>query len=123
MTGMLLDPEQTVRAWHEALNAGELDGLLSLSAPDVEVGGPRGSGRGRDLLRDWVRRAGIRLEPISLHTRGEAVLVEQHASWPGDAGPQPVASVFRVRDGRVTSVIRYPDVAAARRSIDRPGEA
>ncbi len=124
MAGRLLDPEQTVRAWHRALNAGDLDRLQSLSAGDVEVGGPRGSGRGRDLLRDWSGRAGIRLEPISLQARGDdVVVVEQEASWPGDAAPQPVASIFRVRDGLVTSVIRYPDVAAALRSLDRPSEA
>jgi ketosteroid isomerase-like protein len=123
MKGPPLDPEQTVRAWHQTLNAGELDRLLALSAADVEVGGPRGSGRGRDLLRAWFGRADIRLEPISLQTHGEAVVVEQQAGWPGDTEPQRVASVFRVRDGLVTSVIRYPDVTAALESIDRLSEA
>ena len=118
MTSAPLDAEQTVRAWHQALNTGDLDRLLALSAADVEVGGPRGTGHGRDLLRDWFGRVGVRIEPISMETRGDSVVVEQDARWPGDADAQPVASVFRVRDGLVVSVIRYPGAAAARRSID-----
>jgi ketosteroid isomerase-like protein len=123
VSGTPRDPEQTVRAWHQALNAGELDRLLALSATDVEVGGPRGNEHGRDLLRDWFGRAEIRLEPISLQTQGAAVVVEQDARWLDDTEPQRVASVFRVRDGLVTSVIRYPDVTTALRSIDHPSRA
>ena len=42
-----------------ALNAGNVERVIALSTADVEVGGPRGAGRGADLLRDWVARAGI----------------------------------------------------------------
>ena len=45
---------QTVLAWHEALNAGDADRLVKLSHPGIEVGGPRGGGRGGALLREWV---------------------------------------------------------------------
>lgn len=107
-----------VVAWHEALNAGDVDRLLSLSSDDVEVGGPRGAGRGAGLLQEWVARAGIRIEPGRVFQRDGTVVVEQSARWPsaesgqiGDA--QAVASVFRVGDGVVTSVIRYPDLVAA----------
>ena len=57
-------------AWHAALNAGDTDRLVSLSTADVEVGGPRGTGRGADLLRDWVARAHIHLEPERWQARG-----------------------------------------------------
>jgi ketosteroid isomerase-like protein len=108
----------TVVAWHQALNAGDVNGLVALSSADVEVGGPRGAGRGVPLLREWCGRAGIRLEPRHMFHRGSTVVVEQDAEWrapdSGDVtGRQVLASVFRVADGRVTSVIRFPDLVSA----------
>jgi ketosteroid isomerase-like protein len=107
-----------VEAWHAALNEGDVDRLVGLSHPDVEIGGPRGSGRGVQLLREWVNRANVRLEPRHLFRRGETVVVEQAGQW-GSAetgeviGSQTVASVFVVSDGRVTSVARYHDLSEA----------
>jgi ketosteroid isomerase-like protein len=108
----------TVVDWHEAVNAGDVDRLVALSSEDIEVGGPRGSGSGVHLLRDWVARAGIRLEPRRVFSRAGTVVVEQGARWrsPEDGQmteAQDVASVFLVRDGRVASVIRHPDLASA----------
>ena len=108
----------TVIAWHEAVNAGDIDRLLALSSDDVEVGGPRGTGRGAQLLREWITRAGIQLEPDRMVQRGDTVVVEERARWRSTEDgqltePQLVASAFVVRNGRVTSVVRYPDMAAA----------
>ena len=107
-----------VRAWHEALNAGDVERLVELSSDDVEVGGPRGSGRGADLLREWFGRAGIHLAPRRIFHRGQTVVVEQDAEWraPGVAqstGAQMVASVFVVRDGQIAGVMRHADLASA----------
>jgi len=103
--------------WHTALNAGDVERLVGLSTADVEVGGPRGSGRGADLLRDWVARAGVTLEPRRRYGRDGTFVVEQTAQWRSANGQltptQTVASVFRIRDGRVAAVLRYDDVAAA----------
>lgn len=107
-----------VSAWHAALNEGDIDHLVALTHPDVEIGGPRGTARGADVLRDWVRRAGIRLAPRRVFSREGTVVVEQAAEW-RDAGTgavtgcDTVASVFAVRDGRVARVVRYPDLAHA----------
>jgi ketosteroid isomerase-like protein len=102
---------EVVMAWHAALNAGDVEQLVSLSTPDVELGGPRGSGRGADLLSEWVSRAGVRGDGDG------ALIVEQAAVWQAENGeltqPRTVASLFRVRRGRVASVIRYPDVGSA----------
>src|SRR5947199_2008532 len=119
----------TVRDWHQALNAGNVNGLIALSSEDVEVGDPRGSGRGAQLLRDWFSRAGLRLKPRQMFHRGatvvllddhggSTVVVEQDAVWRAPdtgevTGRQVLASVFVVHDERVTSVIRYPDLASA----------
>ncbi|HEX6710665.1 MAG TPA: nuclear transport factor 2 family protein [Rubrobacter sp.] len=112
---------QVVTAWHEALNAGDVERLLQLSHPDLEVGGPRGTGRGTQLLREWALGAGIRLDPGRIFHEEGTVVVEQEAEWstPGDSnGALTVASVFVVREGLVVSVVRYPDVAEALRAAN-----
>jgi hypothetical protein len=65
-----------VETWHEALNGGEVDRLVELSHTEVEVGGPRGTGRGAQLLREWVDRANIRLEPRCVFHHADTVVVE-----------------------------------------------
>jgi hypothetical protein len=111
---------QTVIAWHDALNAGDAERLLALSHPNVEVGGPRGSARGTQILREWVGRADIRLEPGRTFGEAGTVVVEQGAEWqsadPGNV--QSVASVFVVSDGLVTSVVRYSVLASALRAAN-----
>ena len=107
-----------VHAWHDALNAGDIEHLVALSSNDIEVGGPRGSGHGAALLRQWFDRAGIYIEPRQFFHRGQTVVVEQYATWHApeagtSADPQGVASVFVVRGGRVASVTRYADLASA----------
>ena len=109
---------RTVRAWHDALNSGDADYLVELSHPEVEVGGPRGTGHGTQLLREWVSRANIRLEPRRVFHRADTVVVEQRAEWRAAATgkvtvSQAVGSVFVVREGRVARVIRYSDLADA----------
>jgi ketosteroid isomerase-like protein len=114
---------QAVTAWHGALNAGDAEHLLKLSHPDVEVGGPRGTGHGAQLLREWVDRANVRLEPGRIFHEADTVVVEQEAEWrttqTGESnGAKTVASVFVVRDGLVVSVVRYLDVAEALRAAN-----
>jgi len=109
---------RVIAEWHDALNGGDMDRLMQLSAPDVEVGGPRGAGRGLELLRDWASRAGIHLALRRVFHAGEAVVAEQEAAWTSmetvdTTPPQTVASVFIVRDGRVASVMRHDSLAEA----------
>ncbi len=111
---------QTVIAWHEALNSGDVERLVGLSHPDVEVGGPRGKGHGAQILREWVDRANIHLEPGLIFQEAAAVVVEQAAEWSSTdrSSRQTVASVFLVHDGLVTSVVRYPGLTEALRAAD-----
>ena len=110
-----------VAAWDDVLNHGDMDRLLALSHPDIEVGGPRGTSQGADVLREWVERAGIHMELHRIFHRADTVIAEQAATWrSADTGEatdrQTVASVFVVRDGRVARVIRHPGLADALRA-------
>jgi ketosteroid isomerase-like protein len=113
-----ISPEiETVAAWHEALNSGDVKCLLDLSHPDVEMGGPRGTVRGAQTLREWVDRAKIRLEPERVFHEKDTVVAQQRAEWQA-GGQQTVASIFVVRDELVRSVVRYPGLAEALRAAN-----
>ena len=110
--------DEVVRAWHDALNTGDAERIVELSTDDVALGGPRGPARGAAVLRDWVVRSGVSLVPGRIFAREGVVVVEQQARWRNPEGggltePQTVASVFLVSAGRVTSVVRHPDLRAA----------
>jgi ketosteroid isomerase-like protein len=111
-----------VRSWHEAMNARDVERLVSLAHDDVEVAGPRGVGRGTELLRAWMDRqageVGLHLEARRFFVRDDTVVVDQLAEWRTAATGevvegQEVGSVLVVRDGRVAAFARHPDLGAA----------
>lgn len=109
-----------VRAWQDAANAPDLDRLVALSDPEIEVVGPRGAGRGHQLLRDWLGRAGLTLTTRQAFARGNAVVLAQHGVWRSPetgavVGEADLASRFRVDDGRVVQFARHDDLEAALR--------
>ncbi len=102
-----------VEAWQQAVNASAVARLLAASSPDIEVGGPRGSGHGHALLREWLERAGLHLRPLRWFCgAGGAVVVEQDARWSG-GDPVRLASSFRVAGGVVARFFRHDDLASA----------
>lgn len=102
-----------LEAWHRAVNVGAVDAAIELCSPDVAVAGPRGVGHGSDLVRDWLVRSGIRLEPQEPFVeRDGRVVVRERARWTnvGAGGPSQSVDtwcVFAVEDGRLTSIARY----------------
>ncbi len=111
-------PLPVVHAWQDAANRRDIDRLLELSDPDIEIIGPKGSGRGYQLLRDWLARSGLSLQTQRAFVRGETVVLAQHGVWQstesGDpTGERDVASRFRVDEGRVTQYARYDTLDAA----------
>lgn len=117
---------EAVLRWHEALNAGDAERLAALSHPEVEVGGPRGPARGRQILKDWVGRTNVRLEPLRLFGRGPTVVVEEAASWrdaqTGETtGEATVATVFVLDGGLVARIFRHDGLEGALRSAGLDG--
>jgi ketosteroid isomerase-like protein len=127
-------PTETVLAWLDAVNAGDTEGALSRTAPDVAIVGPRGTGRGREVLRAWLGHAGATFETRAVFASGDAVVVAQRGVW-RDAGAvrgeADVATRFRIVGGQVAEVQRYDDLVFALRDAgltpadarpDAPGE-
>src|SRR5688572_6306992 len=102
-----------VAAWHEAVNAGDADRVVALADEGIEIAGPRGVGSGVELLREWVGRAGIRLESGRVFHRPGTVVVDQMARWSDTEVGRAVGSVFKIRDGRIVYLARHPDLASA----------
>lgn len=102
----------TVLAWHDALNAADLDTLLALSSDDIEIGDAGGAAQGHAALRDWAQALDVKVEPGRIYVNDGVVVVEQQTvSVTGETGT--VASAFRVVHDHVTSVFRHDSLDAA----------
>lgn len=44
----------TVLAWHDALNAADIETLVALSTDDIDIGDAHGAVQGHDALRGWA---------------------------------------------------------------------
>ena len=111
-------PVSVVQAWLDAVNSQNIDRLIALSDPNIEIIGPRGSGYGHQLLRDWLGRAGLHLESLRVFARSDAIVVEQHGVWrsveTGEvAGERDIASRFRVDGERIVQFARYDSLSVA----------
>lgn len=118
---------EAVSAWHAAVNERDVEGAVALCARDVAVSGPRGAAHGHDVMRAWLKRSGIRLEPQHpLREVDGRVFVHEKAQWTttADAPVQaptdhPVDTwvIFIAADGLLTSVSRYETEDDALRAV------
>ncbi|WP_408009776.1 DUF3224 domain-containing protein [Pseudalkalibacillus sp. A8] len=106
--------------WIDACNAQDVDALLDITSPTIEISGPRGSGYGKVLLVEWLERTGLTLETLSIYGRKGSLVYEQLASWKGQEGRTPgeanVASVIKVRNGKIAFISRFDDLEKALKS-------
>jgi SnoaL-like protein len=102
----------TVLAWHDALNASDLETLVALSSDDIEMGDAHGAGQGHEALRTWAFSRKGTAEPGRMYVHDGVVVVEQKVSAP-DGTVKNAAAAFRVVHDHVTSVFRHEDLASA----------
>jgi ketosteroid isomerase-like protein len=116
---MSLGSLAVVEEWLDAVNRGDARQAGQLSADDVEIAGPRGSMRGRQVLAAWMSRAGFSAEPLRWFCGADGrVVVAQAARWTdpatgADRGHAHVASYFCVEGGDVIRYARYDDLSLA----------
>ena len=109
----------TVLAWHDALNASDIDTLVALSSDDIEVGDAHGAAQGHTALRNWATARPRQAEVGRIYVHDGVVVVEQkirNADGPG--ANITVASAFRVVHDHVTSIFRHDDLASALAATD-----
>ena len=118
-------PGDMVGRHHAALEAGDVDAVVNTFAPDGyyrESLGPRYTHHGTDELRSFFARCfdaggGIALQPCVVTDDGARCAVEYNCVRWGrhDMPPQAGIGVYeRGRDGLLTAVRIYDDVAAPR---------
>jgi hypothetical protein len=104
----------TVLAWHDALNAADLETLLALSSDDIDIGDAHGAVQGHEALRRWAASRNATAEIGRIYVRDGVVVVEQKLSNPENPGAVTnSASAFRVVRDHVTSVFHHQDLASA----------
>jgi hypothetical protein len=104
----------TVLAWHDALNAADIDTLASLSSDDIEIGDAHGAAQGHEALRTWAASHRAATELGRMYVHDGVVAVEQKLSGTDDpAAPANTALTFRVVHDHVTSVFRHDSLASA----------
>jgi ketosteroid isomerase-like protein len=102
----------TVLAWHDALNASDLETLVALSADDIDIGDAHGAAQGHEALRRWAASRKGTAELGRMYVHQGVVVVEQKVTSPAGAVTD-AASAFRVVHDHVTSVFRHDDLASA----------
>ncbi|EFG76677.1 hypothetical protein HMPREF0591_3415 [Mycobacterium parascrofulaceum ATCC BAA-614] len=104
----------TVLAWHDALNAADLDTLVALSSDDIEIGDAHGAAQGHDALRRWAASRQGTAELGRMYVHDGVVVAEQKVSAADNPGAVATAALaFRVVHDHVTSVFRHEDLASA----------
>ena len=104
----------TVLAWHDALNTGDIDTLVSLSSDDIEIGDSHGAAQGHTALRQWAQGTTGSIEVGRIYFHDGVVVVEEQITPAAESGGSgTAASAFRVVRDHVTSVFRHDDLAAA----------
>jgi ketosteroid isomerase-like protein len=119
-----------VRAGYDALNAGDLDSLMELWAPDIEVDwsrtrGPlRGVYRGEEaqrLLIDFFESwQSVRVEPHEFIEEGEHVVAPSTTHFVGRDGigvQARGALTFTIRDGMLVHTGLYQDKQEALKAV------
>lgn len=113
----------TALAWQAAVSRRDEAAALALSAPAIELIGPRGTARGHAALRDWLGRAGLELTERRRFAGGGRVVLEQHGVWRSPetgelVGEAAVASYLLVERGLVAAVARFEELAEALAAAD-----
>ena len=101
------DPLSVALAWLAAVDRRDGEALIALSAPTIEVAGPRGAGGGRGALVAWFSRVAMSVKITRAFVRGGLVLIEHEAIWRDPdsgalVGEADTASIFTVADGLVS---------------------
>jgi ketosteroid isomerase-like protein len=77
-----------LRRFHEAFNRGDVEALVQMAHPDIELvrTGGMSSVKGVAALREWMEPDAIeeqRAEPLDFRVKGDKVLVREHLTGRG----------------------------------------
>lgn len=114
--------EAIVRAMIDAVSAGDIDGMLSHLAPDVEVVEPESLAYGgvyrgidsflKDVIGVMFEKAAMGATEHILMSSGDTVAVSMQSTMTshrtGKVLHMPYMELYTVRDGKITRIEAYP---------------
>jgi limonene-1,2-epoxide hydrolase len=124
-----VDALAVVHAWARAFNARDLERMLALSAPDIQLGTDERMAHGHEGLRRMLHLQSYGVAqhayPVRYHGRDSTVAVETVLEFRWVDGGELAdtaegVGVFEVSDGRVCGFRPQPDLAAAFRVAGWP---
>ena len=98
----------TVLAWHDALNAKDVETLVQLSSEDIKIGDAHGAAMGVPALTEWAQAFAHTVTVGRMSVHDGAVVAEQTLE---DGTVE--ATAFHVVHDEVTSVFRHDDLPTA----------
>ena len=109
---------KTAQAWQDAINRNDAQELMKRSAANIEIVGPKGSAYGREVLAEWLFRAGLQLTAKRYFALDNTLVILQDAIWRDPdseqaVGEAEVASVFGIANDLVNYYARYDTLEEA----------
>lgn len=100
--------------WTEWCNKKNIDELKAITEEEFEVSGPKGTAvLDTEGIKDWLNRAGIRLETFEIYADNNKIILSQHAEWleqDGSVkGSQDVYTFLTIINDKVKSLARFDD--------------
>jgi putative hydrolase of HD superfamily len=105
-------PLEVVHAYVDAANRGDLEGFISLYAPDIrkfKFPATEGS-RGRETMRavyakSFAEKKGIHVEILEAMTLGDKVVCRDRVTGLPDGKIAEEIAVYQVQDGLITNIV------------------
>ena len=112
MNKTTLEIIETADIWVELSNQSNLEGLSEVTANELEVVGPKGTGViDHKELGEWLKRANLKLVTINRYVKDQFIVLEQQGTWlnPDNTirGQATVFTVLKIVDKKVNFLARY----------------
>ena len=93
--------------WTRKVNERDIKGVLEVSDPHIELVGPRGTAEGHDILEQWIKESGIKMETKGHYAKGNEVICVQKATWENQNGHVTIYTFMEIKNGKVHRLGRY----------------
>ena len=110
---MMIEPIKLAERFTDYVNAQDVDGVLSVTDPNVELISPGKSAAGHETLAEWVKESGMQLETVNKYAKGNRVIFEQLAKKRGQSGESHIFNYFEMDDRKIHRIGRFDELDEA----------
>lgn len=95
------------KQWTSNVNKKDIQAVLNISDPHIELAGPRGAAEGHDMLRKWIEESGIYLQTQNVYAKDNQVILTQKATWENQSGHVTIYTFMEIRNGKIYRLGRF----------------